>query len=120
DRRSVRRAMADSACAAARRGAGGPGLTASWMQRWARPGQARPPDIRLDLLWLLCATLVLVASGIGLRDPWPADEPRFVLIAREMIASGDWLIPRIAGELYAEKPPLYFWLMALALKATGS
>ena len=95
-------------------------MTASWMQHWARPGRTTSRDIRLDLLWLLCAMLVLVASGVGLRDPWPADEPRFVLVAREMSASGDWLIPRIAGELYAEKPPLYFWLMALALKVTGS
>lgn len=71
-------------------------------------------------MYLLGLCLLLVATGIGLRDPWPADEPRFVLIARDMVASGEWLIPRIGGDLYADKPPLYFWLLALGLSATGS
>ncbi|MFO7305521.1 MAG: glycosyltransferase family 39 protein [Gammaproteobacteria bacterium] len=88
--------------------------------RWLRPGRTSPHDVRLDLLFLLGLCLCLVATGIGLRDPWPADEPRFAQIAREMVASGEWLIPRIGGDLYADKPPLYFWLLALGLSATGS
>ena len=64
--------------------------------------------------------LLLLATGIGLRDPWPADEPRFALIARDMVASGDWLFPRVGGDLYQDKPPLFFWLMAAAYALTGS
>ena len=26
--------------------------------------------------WLLAFALLLIGAGIGLRDPWPADEPR--------------------------------------------
>lgn len=70
--------------------------------------------------WLVGLYLLLVATGIGLRDPWPADEPRFALIARDMLASGDWLLPRVGGDMYADKPPLYFWLMASSLAATQS
>ncbi len=66
---------------------------------------------RLDLLWLLGLGLLLIATGIGLRDPWPADEPRFALIVRDMVATGDWLLPRVGGDVYADKPPLFFWLM---------
>ena len=73
-----------------------------------------------DYGWLALALLALLASGLGLRDPWPADEPRFALIARDMVASGDWLFPRVGGDLYPDKPPLYLWLMALALSLTGS
>jgi len=73
-----------------------------------------------DYGWLALALLALLASGLGLRDPWPADEPRFALIVRDMIASGEWLFPRVGGELYPDKPPLYLWLMALALSLTGS
>ncbi len=73
-----------------------------------------------DVLWLLALTLPLIATGIGLRDPWPADEPRFALIARDMIASGEWLLPRVGGQPYADKPPLFFWLIALCLQATHS
>jgi 4-amino-4-deoxy-L-arabinose transferase-like glycosyltransferase len=73
-----------------------------------------------DLLWLCALTLLLIATGIGLRDPWPPDEPRFALIARDMVATGDWLLPRVGGEVYADKPPLFFWLVASGLEATSS
>jgi 4-amino-4-deoxy-L-arabinose transferase-like glycosyltransferase len=74
----------------------------------------------VDLLWLFALALLLIATGIGLRDAWPPDEPRFALVARDMVASGDWMLPRVGGQAYADKPPLFFWLIALALQATGS
>ena len=95
-------------------------MSSPWPQRWLRPAQHSSHDVHLDLLWLVGLTLLLVGTGIGLRDPWPADEPRFALIARDMVASGRWLVPLVGGDLYADKPPLYFWLMAFALKLTGS
>jgi 4-amino-4-deoxy-L-arabinose transferase-like glycosyltransferase len=42
------------------------------------------------------------------------------LIARDMLRTGDWLVPRVGGDLYADKPPFYFWLLTLAIGATGS
>lgn len=73
-----------------------------------------------DLLWLAAAALLLFATGIGFRDPWPADEPRFAVLARDMFHSGDWLFPRVGGDLYQDKPPLYFWLLTAAYGITGS
>ncbi|HKU16781.1 MAG TPA: glycosyltransferase family 39 protein [Steroidobacteraceae bacterium] len=73
-----------------------------------------------DVLWLLALVLLLVATGIGLRDPWPADEPRFALVARDMVATGEWLLPRVGGQPYADKPPLFFWLIAMCLEVTRS
>ena len=73
-----------------------------------------------DLLWLALLALLLIATGIGLRDPWPADEPRFALVARDMVATGEWLLPRVGGEAYADKPPLFFWLIAICLEVTRS
>ncbi len=61
-----------------------------------------------------------MGAGFGLRDPWPADEPRFALIAQDMLRSGDWMIPRVGGDLYADKPPLYFWLLSASMALTGS
>jgi 4-amino-4-deoxy-L-arabinose transferase-like glycosyltransferase len=92
----------------------------SWAQALFRSGSNTPRDVRLDYFWLLGLGLLLIATGIGLRDPWPADEPRFALVVRDMVATGDWLLPRVGGDVYADKPPLYFWLMGLALLATGS
>ncbi len=85
-----------------------------------RPGRSSARDQRLDLMFLLGLGLVLIGVGLGLRDPWPADEPRFALIAQDMLRSGDWLIPRVGGDLYADKPPLFFWLMAASMALTGS
>ncbi|HET8696281.1 MAG TPA: glycosyltransferase family 39 protein, partial [Gammaproteobacteria bacterium] len=70
------------------------------------------------LLYVLAAVVLL--AGFGLRNPWPADEPRFAAIARDMLETGDWLFPRIGGDLYADKPPLYFWMLAGCFWLTGS
>ncbi|MCK9539924.1 ArnT family glycosyltransferase [Dokdonella sp.] len=71
-----------------------------------------PLSPRRRLLLLLLFSLVLLGSGIGLRDPWPSDEPRFALVAQQMVTSGDWLFPHRGSELYSDKPPLMFWLQA--------
>ena len=63
--------------------------------------------------WLLAITAVLViGAGLGLRDPWPSDEPRFALVAKQMVESGDWLFPHRGIELYSDKPPMLMWLQA--------
>ncbi|MFL6547950.1 MAG: ArnT family glycosyltransferase [Povalibacter sp.] len=85
-----------------------------------RPGKSGSREVRADLLWLGGLLLILVATGIGLRDPWPADEPRFALIARDMVANHQWLIPSVGGDVYADKPPLFFWMIASLLTLTGS
>lgn len=90
------------------------------VQRWLRAGSNDARDVRIDLFWLLALGLLLIGTGVGLRDPWPADEPRFALVARDMVATGDWLVPRVGGDVYPDKPPLFFWLMALALSVTHS
>lgn len=65
--------------------------------------------------WLLAVTALLVlGAGLGLRDPWPADEPRFALVAKQMVDSGDWLFPHRGTELYSDKPPMLMWLQASA------
>ncbi len=72
------------------------------------------PRQRRELWWLFAIAFVVLAAGIGLRQPWPADEPRFVLVAKQMWESGDWWFPHRGSELYADKPPLYFWLLDAA------
>jgi 4-amino-4-deoxy-L-arabinose transferase-like glycosyltransferase len=88
--------------------------------RLLRPGRSGAYDVRLDVIWLCLLSLLLIATGIGLRDPWPADEPRFALIARDMVLTHQWLFPRVGGDLYADKPPLFFWFVASLLLLTGS
>ena len=47
-----------------------------------------------------------------------SDEPRFGEVAREM-AAGDWLTPRLNGELYSNKPVFFFWSITAASRITG-
>jgi 4-amino-4-deoxy-L-arabinose transferase-like glycosyltransferase len=72
-----------------------------------------------DFWFVLALALLVLGVGIGWRDPWPADEPRFVLVARQMVESGDWLIPHRGAEIYPDKPPLFMWLLAGAHAVTG-
>lgn len=72
------------------------------------------------MLAVLAYVAVVVGAGLGLRDPWPPDEPRFALIAREMVETGEWLFPHVAGQLYADKPPVFFWVVAGLYTITGS
>jgi hypothetical protein len=76
---------------------------------------------RGQLLWLLLAfAAVIMFSGMGLRSPWPADEPRFAEVAREMVESGQWLLPMRGGELYPDKPPVFMWAIAFFYWLTGN
>lgn len=71
--------------------------------------------------WLFALLAVCVlGAGLGLRDPWPADEPRFALVAQQMVESGDWLFPHRGSELYADKPPLFMNLQAASYELTRS
>ncbi len=84
----------------------------------ARPLWLR--DARRELVWLLVFALLLLGLGMGLRDPWPTDEPRFALVAHLMVEHGQWLFPHRGHELYSDKPPVFFWLQALGYLVTRS
>ena len=71
-------------------------------------------------LWLLAFTALLVlGAGLGLRDPWPSDEPRFALVAKQMVESGNWLFPHRGVELYSDKPPMLMWWQAALYTVFG-
>lgn len=62
----------------------------------------------LAFVWIL---FFLDLGGLGLVGP---DEPRYAQVAREMLASGDFVTPRYFGEPWLEKPVLYYWLASAA------
>ena len=78
----------------------------------ARPLWLR--SARRELLLFGVFALLLLGVGIGLRDPWPSDEPRFALVAQWMVEHGQWLFPHRGHELYPDKPPVFMWLQALS------
>lgn len=68
-------------------------------------------NIKKYTFWLFAVTAVVILAGIGLRDPWPPDEPRFALMAKEMWDTGNWFFPHRGGQIYPDKPPMVMWMI---------
>ncbi len=66
----------------------------------------------IALVALLGVGALLFAANIGGYELWPADEPRFGEVAREVLNDGHWLVLHVNGVPYKEKPPLFFWMVA--------
>ncbi|HEY5019951.1 MAG TPA: glycosyltransferase family 39 protein, partial [Steroidobacteraceae bacterium] len=72
---------------------------------------------RAPALWLAAALLWFGPLNTPhLFDP---DEGRYAEIAREMVASGDWVTPRLDAIKYFEKPVLQYWATAVAFRLFG-
>ncbi len=77
----------------------------------------KPADARWRGLAGVCLALALAFQGS--RGLWGPDEGRYGECAREMLASGDWLTPRLNGDLHLSKPPFAYWMIAAGLKLLG-
>jgi 4-amino-4-deoxy-L-arabinose transferase-like glycosyltransferase len=105
-------------------GNGTPLAAIGWLpflwQRVLFPGTActdtRVRPLALLLIALLPAVLLYPTRSFYLLEP---DEGRYAQIPREMLESGDWVVPTLQSEPYLDKPPLLYWLVALSYKAFG-
>ena len=62
--------------------------------------------------------IVVVSTMYGARlgrQPIVGEESRWATGAREMLSSGDWIVPRQQGRVFPERPPMTMW----AIAATG-
>lgn len=71
--------------------------------------------------WILgIASLLLFSAGIGNTPIYILDEAKNAEAAREMLSSGDWLVPHFNGELRTDKPPFHYYFMALMYALFGA
>jgi len=68
---------------------------------------------------IIAIGIALFFLNLGARDLWEPDETRYAVVAREMKETGNWVLPHLNGEVYAEKPPLFFWLVNFSTSLLG-
>ncbi len=101
----------------------GPLLAAQPMQRGPDGSFTPVPPTLLSRLYaalgyapLLIILLVLAAQVLFTLDAralWYSDEVRHANAFQSMVRDGHWLVLHMNGEAYPDKPPLYFWFLAL-------
>src|SRR2546425_5285988 len=79
------------------------------------PAARRALTLSLSLL----GVLAIWFGNLEYRKLVKPDEGRYAEIPREMVATGDWITPRLNGIKYLEKPPLQYWATAAAFTLFG-
>jgi 4-amino-4-deoxy-L-arabinose transferase-like glycosyltransferase len=72
------------------------------------------PQPRAQFALLLGLCFIIYFVNLGQWDLWNPDEPRYAEVSREMVKGGDWILMHRNGELYTDKPPLFFWAVAIS------
>lgn len=73
-------------------------------------------NYRFLFLVVFAAINVFWGTGSPLMDP---DEPAYAETAKEMLRAGNYLSPRIFGDFWFDKPPMYYWLVIYSYKIFG-
>jgi 4-amino-4-deoxy-L-arabinose transferase-like glycosyltransferase len=70
--------------------------------------------ISSHILILSILSVLIFFVNLGGWDLWNPDEPRYAQVAKEMMESGNWILPHLNSQVYPDKPPVFFWLIALS------
>jgi 4-amino-4-deoxy-L-arabinose transferase len=68
---------------------------------------------------VLAFGVLLLVPGLGRMGAMDSTDARYLAIGREMWATGDWLVPRLAGVPHLDKPPLTYWAASLGYALFG-
>ena len=67
----------------------------------------------------ICASAALYLVGNGSDALWDRDEPRYAQTSRQMLQSGDWVVPHYLDLVRTAKPVFIYWCQATAMKVFG-
>jgi len=84
-----------------------------------RPGAVTPRASRIYLFIIFISAVVFFIPNLGKVHLFDWDEINFAESAREMIVTGNYHQVQINFQPFWEKPPLFFWLQVLSMKAFG-
>lgn len=94
---------------------------ARWNKTIGKYWQQQHPRHRwiLSILWLLLIGFLAFFWNLGSIGLIDETEPLFAEAARQMTVTEDWIVPFFNGKTRFDKPPLVYWLMAIAYKIVG-
>lgn len=81
--------------------------------------QARATPIAYEAGAIVALALAVCMFHLGSFGLWEPDEARYAEIAREMLQSGNLIVPHLNYVAYVEKPPLLYWLTTLSFWIFG-
>src|ERR1700730_687429 len=85
----------------------------------ADAGAARRREL-MESATLCSLALAAFFFHLGSYGLWEPDEARYAEIAREMLATGNFIVPHLNYVPYIEKPPLLYWMTSLAFHFLGT
>jgi 4-amino-4-deoxy-L-arabinose transferase-like glycosyltransferase len=74
-------------------------------------------QFKIILIILGCAAVYL--AGNARVSLWDRDEPRYAQTSRQMLQSGDWVVPHLLDKIRTAKPIFIYWCQASAMKIFG-
>jgi 4-amino-4-deoxy-L-arabinose transferase-like glycosyltransferase len=80
------------------------------------------PDRGRERIWIALTVLAAAAvylAGNGSVSLFDRDEPRYAQCSRQMLQSGDWVVPRLYDQVRTAKPPFIYWCQATAMRLLG-
>src|SRR5438093_5226103 len=75
--------------------------------------------VKLKLCGIILAAAAVYLIGNDRVALWDRDEPRNAQAARQMLQSGDWVVPRFLDKVRTAKPVFTYWMQAFAMNVLG-
>jgi len=82
-------------------------------------GDRRDARTLRNLILVIVGALAVYLVGNGSVSLWDRDEPRYAQTSRQMLQSGDWIVPRLLDEPREKKPVFIYWCQATSMKFLG-
>ncbi|MDY6782900.1 MAG: glycosyltransferase family 39 protein [Cyanobacteriota bacterium] len=90
------------------------------MQWWTNFEKYPRRCLYFSMVWLIFINGLAFLWHLGSTGLVDETEPLFAEAARQMLETGDWITPYFNGETRFDKPPLIYWLMAIAYRLIGT
>lgn len=88
------------------------------MTKFKKIVSEHPEVFSVSLLLLLCGLFLF--WGLNFYNLIDVDETRYAIMSRDLANSNDWNLLLLNSVPFLEKPPLYFWLVAVSIKMFGA